>query len=124
VPDVLDASAALAWLLDETGFDVVEGLLDGALMSAVNWSEVLQKARRSGRDPGDTADMLEVYGVSVVAVTKGDATLAAKFWEPQTSLSLGDRFCLATAYRFGARAVTAERSWAELDTGAEVLVIR
>ena len=59
---VLDASAVLVWLQQETGADVVEPLLDGARISAVNLAEVLQNHLsqrpyqslylfRRGRDP-------------------------------------------------------------------------
>ena len=41
---VLDASALLAYLLDEPGAEVVEGLLGDARMASVNWAEVVQKA--------------------------------------------------------------------------------
>ena len=47
-PDVLDASALLALLQEEPGADLVEELLDGAIMSAVNLSEVIQKAEQHG----------------------------------------------------------------------------
>ncbi len=93
-------------------------------MSAVNWSEVLHKTRVHGLDADEAGDRLELWGVDVVPATRGDAALAARFWARATPLSLGDRFCLALAFRLGARAVTTERSWAGLDTGAEILVIR
>ena len=124
MPDVLDASAALAWLKSEPGAAVVEPLLKGSLISAVNWSEVLQKARQHGYDPGEVGELFDARGVTVAAATSGDAVLAAKFWEPSSPLSLGDRFCVALAFRMDTRAVTAERSWPDLGTGAEILVIR
>lgn len=122
--DVLDASAAIAWIRGEPGADVVEPLLEGSLISAINWAEVLQKARYHGLDSVETGDLLDTRGVEVLSATKGDATIAARFWEPGTPLSLADRFCLALAYRLDARAVTAERLWPGLGTGAEILLIR
>ena len=44
---VLDASALLAYLREEPGAEVVDGLLADAHMASVNWAEVVQK----GRDP-------------------------------------------------------------------------
>jgi len=102
----------------------VDGLILGAVVSTVNLSEVLKKARGQGLEPTETVQLLESYGLVVSAATKGDAILAAKFWEPRTHLSLADRFCLGLAYRLGARAVTADRSWADLGTDVEVLAIR
>ena len=122
--DVLDASAALAWLKGEPGAVLVAPLLHGGVISSVNWSEVLQKSMTSGTHPAETTALFQDRGVTVLPATTGDAVIAAQFWEPRSPLSLADRFCLALAYRLNARAVTAERSWAELDVGAEVLVIR
>lgn len=48
VPTVLDASAVLAVLRDEVGAAGVE--LDGALVSAVNWAEVVQRLARGRVD--------------------------------------------------------------------------
>lgn len=39
-------------------------------------------------------------------------------------LSLGDRACLALARREGLPVLTADRSWAKLDVGVEVVLIR
>ena len=41
---VLDASALLAMLQGEPGGEAVEELLQTAVISSVNWSEVAQKA--------------------------------------------------------------------------------
>ena len=45
---VLDASALLAWLHRESGGELVGTVLDGASISAVNWSEVIQKSLQKG----------------------------------------------------------------------------
>lgn len=48
---VLDAAALLAFLHDEPGADGVGEALDGAMVSTVNWSEVIQMSfRRYWRD--------------------------------------------------------------------------
>ena len=45
---VMDSSAILAFAFDEPGADVAESALcDGAMCSAANWAEVLQKLRTS-----------------------------------------------------------------------------
>ena len=40
---VLDASALLAWLQREPGSDTVKAVIGDALVSTVNWTEVVQK---------------------------------------------------------------------------------
>ncbi len=45
---VLDASALLALLQQEPGAETVETLLEEAVISSVNWSEVVQKSLERG----------------------------------------------------------------------------
>ena len=66
---VLDASALLAYLRQEPGGEMVDGLLAESVMTSVNWAEVVQKSISAG---------VEVEGM---------------LWAPmrQLGLSLGDR---------------------------------
>jgi ribonuclease VapC len=121
--NVLDASAVIAWLHREEGWDVVEPLLPQAVVSAANWSEVLMQSRRRGQDPDAVARLLHALGVSVDPVTEADAFDAAWLWSNDPpELSLADRLCLALAARLGIPAVTADRAWAE--SGRRVQLIR
>ncbi len=109
---VLDASAILAFLQDETGSDVVEAsLIDGALCGAANWSEVAQKVRAAGRDWDLVRALLVSYAVRVEPVTADDAELAARRWRAGDGLSLADRLCLALAERVDADVLTADTTW-------------
>ena len=47
---VLDASALLAYLQDERGGERVRSVIPHAVMSTVNWTEVIGKARDDGVD--------------------------------------------------------------------------
>jgi ribonuclease VapC len=123
-PVALDASALLALLQEETGADEVELLLDGAVMSAVNLSEVLQKARQHGVDIAGLEADLEALGVVFEPFGLSDARVTAELWSVERGLSLGDRACLALASAAGGIAVTAERRWAELDLDVPVHLIR
>ena len=90
---VLDASAALAHLLDEAGGDRVVPHLKDGLLSAVNLSEVATRLIRTGRNP-IRADYL---GCTVVDHDADLAHRTARLW-PLTAhlgLSPGDRACLA-----------------------------
>ena len=121
---VLDASALLALLHEEPGAEFVE--LEGAVISAVNWSEVLYKCLSRGVDIKGLRGDLEALGLSIEPFTPQDAELAAELW-PQTrslGLSLGDRACLALGLRSGLTVVTADRSWKNLRLGVKVQVIR
>lgn len=108
---VLDASAVLAWLQREPGWQIVDPELgDGAAISAANWSEVIQKAIQFGRDPARVSNQL-VALMDVYDVTQVDAEQAARLWSLSQNLSLGDRLCLALAERIDTVAMTTERAW-------------
>lgn len=125
-PTVLDASALAALLFDEPGADVVaEAVAAGAVMSAVNVSEVVVLLLQRGHDPNTIlAPVLEQVIVEAFGVE--DAVTAASF-SPDTAargLSAGDRACLALAKRLDVPALTAEHSWAELSLNVAVELIR
>jgi len=142
---VLDASALLAYWLDEPGASVVTAAVaaEGALVAAPNFAEVLTKLvdRRPGlaqklsampkrlmeETPISLPGMPLAGGaISVEPFTIVDAVLCAKL-RPATrhiGLSLGDRACLALAQRLGARALTADQQWTKLNFGIPIEVIR
>ena len=119
---VLDASALLAFLQDESGSAVVEQQLEaGAQCSVVNWSEVVQKLRARGADWGVAHAVLSSYGLRIVDATGEDAVWAAQRWTPGEGLSIADRFCLALGARTGGTVFTADAAWG---SSAEVRQIR
>ena len=122
----LDASALLAFLFREEGHEAVATHLDEGLLSTVNLSEVLGRFARDGHDAFAVLDRLERGPIEIVPFGVSDAARAAAL-VPHTAhlgLSLGDRACLALAQSRGIRAMTADRTWADLDVGVETVVIR
>ena len=112
---VLDASAVLAWLQDETGATSVDEALEdgGCFMSAANWSEVAQKTwQRAGVwEPAEA--LLKSYDLVIEPVSETDATWAARKWLEASSLSLADRLCLALGARLGVVVLTADQNWTQ-----------
>jgi ribonuclease VapC len=120
---VLDASALLAYVLDEEGAEEVEEMLaNSAAISAGNLAEALSKIAEQGGDPSEVAGELEARGIlggllKVEPVTAEDAIAIAEM-RPVTKehgLSLGDRICLALARRLEVPVMTADRAWVELE---------
>ncbi|MBX9470402.1 PIN domain-containing protein [Microcella sp.] len=108
---VVDSSAVLAYLLDEPGAEKVRtALTEGAVMSAVNWSEVAQKVRRADAWQAARALLLS-YPLQIAPVAVDDAEAAAALWMPGSPLSIADRFCLALAARLELPVLSADRAW-------------
>lgn len=123
---VLDASALLTLLFKETGHEKVSSILGESVMSTVNLSEVLGRFARDGHSSLQVLSLLDASSIEWVAFEKHHAALAADLL-PRTrllGLSLGDRACLALASTLGAPAMTADKTWTELDLGVEVRLIR
>jgi ribonuclease VapC len=123
---VLDASAVLAHLRGESGGDIALEKLPGGLICTVNLTEVVQKLVDDGLADVDIRAALDDLAFAVVSFDETLA-LAAGLLRGSTrarGLSLGDRACLALARREGLPALTADRAWAELDLGVEVVLIR
>ena len=123
---VLDASALLAYLQRESGADAVRAVLGGALMSTVNWTEVVQKAAGSQNEAAELRGDLESLGLLLEPFSASQAGIAGSLREPtmELGLSLGDRACLALAIERGETILTADRVWGRLRLGVGIEVIR
>jgi ribonuclease VapC len=123
---VLDASAILAYLEEESGSREVEKLLDEAAVSAVNIAEVASKLAERGAPADRIRQTIQALGVEVIPC---DEAIAYRIGDLRSStkalgLSLGDRACLATALQHNVRAITADRHWKTVKVGARIHVIR
>jgi ribonuclease VapC len=123
---VLDASAILAAYLNERGGEAVLEIVEGSLVSAVNYSEVLSKALDQGDVFNVAARKLLAMGFIVVPHDEALALRTGELrqWTKSRGLSIGDRACLALAERERLPALTADRSWMGLDLPIEIRVIR
>lgn len=97
--NVLDASALLALLNQESGWQVVAEhvVSQDTTISAVNYAEVLQKATSHGVAAEEIDAQMDVVGITVSPFGRLDARLAASFYRHRSGLSLADRVCLALA---------------------------
>lgn len=123
---VLDSSALLAYLQQEHGGQHVRRVLDHAVMSTVNWAEVVGKARTAQVDTAGLLLELEALGLSVLPFSATQAELAGSLVEvaKPLGLSLGDRACLAVAMDRREKVYTADRMWATLTADVQVETIR
>ena len=123
---VLDASALLAYLQDEPGGERVRAVVARAVMSTVNWAEVIGRARDQGVDTQGLQEDLASLGLALEPFSAAQAEIAGRFRERtrRHGLSLGDRACLALGSDRGETVYTADRAWLHLDLGVEVEAIR
>ncbi|HEX4113503.1 MAG TPA: type II toxin-antitoxin system VapC family toxin [Stellaceae bacterium] len=125
---VLDASALLALLRSERGGERVGAVLNGASMTSVNFSEVVQHYARHGVAEVDIRKTLAPLPLACVPFDEElayDAGLLIKKTH-SAGLSFGDRACLALARRLGAKVLTADRAWSRVAaaTGTQIEIIR
>lgn len=123
---VLDSSAILAVLSDETGADIVEEILDESLISTVNYAEVVAKLIERGSTSAQAQSALQSMALTTVDFDVGlaDLTGALRRETMKRGLSLGDRACLALAAREGLPALTSDRSWVGAVSSIQVRLIR
>jgi ribonuclease VapC len=110
---VLDASAVLALLRDESGADKVLPHMGSAAISAVNLHEVVKELMQSGLTESVIRDIIAELRLDVCA-HDSEAAYAAAALHLQTKQygrGLGDRACLALALTLGVPALTADGEW-------------
>jgi len=128
---VLDASALLALLRDEPGADrVAEAIVPGALISSVNWAEVLSRLVDLGGDvQAIGASALPPAGDGTVEVVPFDGLQAREVARLRSKtrslgLSLADRAALGLARLKGLPVLTSDRAWRSLHVSVRIEVIR
>ena len=123
---VADASAILAALKGEPFSNVDPRRLVGSTISAVNVCDVLSKLHDDGLTDAQADAAISTMDLRVVPFDGPQARIAARLRSitRHAGLSLGDRACLALGDRLGYPVVTADRVWASLDVGVEIVPIR
>lgn len=125
---VLDTSALLAALLDEKGRAVVDEHIQGALMSTVNYAEVVGLFARAGASDEEVDELLRGLPIELVSPDQEQARLAGLMCKEGEALglSLGDWFCLALGKVREATVLTADRAWKDAGKvlGVKVRLVR
>lgn len=123
---VLDASALLAFLLDETGQEQVDAVLAEAVMSSVNWCEVVQQMVKRETNILSCRESLESLGFSIIPFDAAAAEQTAQLWPGSRAygLSLGDRACISLGMALKVPILTSDRVWADAYPDSLVQLIR
>ena len=123
---VFDASAILALLKMEQGHEIVAENLERAIVSSVNFSEVVTVLARKGFWQEQMIKSLKETFLHIEDFDTDQAIIAASLDEVTKlhGLSFGDRACLALAKSKNLPVLTADKVWKGLELGIEVLLIR
>lgn len=114
---VLDASALIALVAEEQGWQLVKkALQDEAIINTVNYSELLFYFKRHNYNSVGITEHLLDAGLLIQNFSKKEAEISASlesFTKPY-GLSLGDRACLASAINLNLEVLTADKIWAQI----------
>ncbi|MBE9197723.1 type II toxin-antitoxin system VapC family toxin [Nodularia sp. LEGE 06071] len=122
---VMDASAVLALLNQETGSEEISQFIGNAAISAVHLSEVIAKLAEAGIPAEDIRQILGNLNLEVIPFNEEQA-LKAGMMRPATKsigLSFGDRACLALGIFLNQPVLTTDRLWGSLSVGIEIRVV-
>ena len=124
-PCVLDSSALIALIKKEKGAEIVEANIKGAVMSAVNYAEVVSVMVRTL--PIEIVSQSLSKLIAEIEPFDKDMAVQSGMLAQQTQkygLYLGDRACIALALEKGMCILTADKIWGKLDLNIEIKHIR
>jgi ribonuclease VapC len=123
---VLDSSAVFAVLQNEPGAHAVMAVLENAVVSAVNYAEIVGKLIERGATLEEAQGALNAIDLQVVAYDEGLAERTGELVHAtrRLGISLGDRACIALAERERAPAYTSDRRWSQIPCIADIRLIR
>ena len=123
---VIDTSAVLALIKEEKGCDVVKKYIQNSTISTVNVVEVLTMMNRNSFDMNEAVKLLDSLVSEVIPFCHEQAYIASQLdsFTRQYGLSLGDKSCLALGKYKNLPVLTADKIWADLNVGVEIVLIR
>jgi ribonuclease VapC len=131
---IMDASAVVAWLLEERGARTIERLIPVSAVVSVNLAETFERLGRTDPDElAATGEDLASLGLSLLPFEAADAVFVPQVRTAGRklatsgrggSLSLGGCCCLAAAIRRSLPVITDDGLWPALDLGVRVHLFR
>ena len=127
---VLDASSVIALINREKGCEIVEKYLEEAIISTVNFAEVISVVNRElFKSEADRIEGLKLITDTLPQIINFDVNQAIISGEIDSitkkyGLSLGDRACLALAKYKNIPVLTADKTWSKLNLGIKIKLIR
>lgn len=128
---VLDSYSVIAFLENESGADLIAGLIKEArdkekplLLSVVNWGEVYYIIyREAGKGSADqAAQTLDTLPIEVVDADR-ELTLAAAAFKADRKMSFADCYAAALAKLRKAELVTGDKEFKEVERDVKIIWI-
>ncbi len=123
---ILDASALIASIYQEKGFENVDEHLSSAVISAVNLSEVASYLVKQGNSISEAQSLLKDLALEVIDFNEAQSFKVAELTKKtiKNGLSLGDRACISLGILKNLPILTADKIWKNLDLEAKIILIR
>ncbi len=122
---VLDASVIIAIANNEPYDATLLPLFDGAVISSVNFAEVITRLLDLGIDISSSPVQRTLSLLSAIEpFTATQGRIAGELRRLGKNVALGDRACMALAIDFGADLYTADGAWSEFNIGVNIHLIR
>ena len=131
--NIIDASAALAYMQGEKGAEVMDEALDQcpSWITAVNYCEILGNLMEKGMPQTEARIAAADLGLEIIDFNQDLACRVAALRQTTKAIgaSLGDRACLALAEQAAETGkvpvvYTAERAWSKLKWRFKIILIR
>ena len=123
---LLDASALLALIQQETGAEHVIAEIEHAAINIINLTEVVTKLFDAGLSTEEIKKALTPLNLTIIPFDEKMVYEAGRLRisTQKLGLSLGDRACLATARVLGIPVLTADRIWLQANVDVDIRCIR
>ncbi|NRA73937.1 MAG: PIN domain-containing protein [Rickettsiales bacterium] len=123
---VIDSSALLALINNETGTEQIKEYFETSYMSVINATECLIVLNRNGMPINVAQSLLESIISKFLPSEYHDMELIAKIKNDHKSLglSLGDSVCIALGNKLDLQIVTADRTWQKVQSKSKIICIR
>ncbi|MBP7189682.1 MAG: type II toxin-antitoxin system VapC family toxin [Rickettsiaceae bacterium] len=124
---ILDSSAIIALIFEESGHEIACDALSNAIMSSINYCEVISIL--SQKIPlEEIKPILQKLITKVIEFDEEDAFLCGALHQKtrEYGLSLGDRACISLGEKLNVPVYTADRIWEKVQkyTKTPIIIIR
>ncbi len=122
---VFDTSAYLTLIKGEEGAEIVKSYLPSAMISTVNYAQLLTILQNIGMPISEAEKITEGLIRNIIPFDKKQALLASQLNEKirDLDLSLEERACISLALEKQCPVLTANKTWGEIELDIEVKIL-